>query len=95
MPPDVPRRVGKEQIGAAMQPGVDLFDLKNTIINTEEVRILGDRAYSHGTYTYDMTPKAGGETMCISGKFLDILEKQADGSWKIAIDCHNYNEPAG
>jgi ketosteroid isomerase-like protein len=42
-----------------------------------------------------MTPKEGGETTSYSGKFLDILVKQADGSWKIAIDCHNYNEPSG
>ena len=94
MPPDVPRRVGKDQIRKAYQPSFDLFDFSNMIINTDEVRILGDQAYSHATYTFDMTPKEGGETTSYSGKFLDILEKQVDGSWKIAIDCHNYNEPS-
>ena len=95
MAPDAPRRVGKEQIRAGMQPGFDLFIMSDMVINTEEVQILGDKAYSHGTYTFDMTPKEGGETTSLSGKFLDILEKQADGSWKMAIDCHNYNEPSG
>jgi len=95
MAPDAPRRVGKEQIRAAMQPGFDLFIMSDMVINTEEVQILGDQAYSHGTYTFDMTPKEGGETTSLSGKFLDILEKQVDGSWKMAIDCHNYNEPSG
>ena len=94
MPPDVPRRVGKEEIRREMQPGFDLFDMSNMITQTEEVRILGDRAYSHGTYTFDMTPKEGGETTSLSGKFFDILWKQVDGSWKIAIDCHNYNGPS-
>ena len=89
MPPDAPRRLGKEQIQRAMQPMFDLFDTSNMIIQIEEVRILYDRAYSHGTYTFEMTPKDGGETKSYAGKFLDILEKQADGSWKIAIDCHN------
>lgn len=93
MAPDAPPRFGKEQVKAAMQPTFDLFTTSNMIVNTEEVHILGDRAYSHGTYTFDMTPKEGGETMSYSGKFLDILVKQADGSWKIAIDCRNYNEP--
>jgi uncharacterized protein (TIGR02246 family) len=93
MPPDEPRRVGKDAIREGMKPGFDMFDVSNMIIHTEEVRILGNRAYSHGTYTFDMTPKEGGETKSFSGKFLDILEKQADGSWKIAIDCHNYNAP--
>ena len=78
-----------------MQPSFDLFYMRNMIINTGEVRILGDWAYSHGMYTFDLVPKAGGETMSISGKFLDILKRQADGSWKMAIDCHNYNEDYG
>ncbi len=95
MSPDVPRRLGKEAIREGMQPGFDLFDMSNMVIQIEEVRILGDRAYSHGTYTFDMTPKEGGEAMSLSGKFLDILVKQHDGSWKIAIDCHNYNMPVG
>lgn len=95
MAPDAPPRVGKEQIQKAMQRAFSLFIMSNMVINTEEVRILGDQAYSHGTYTFEMTPKEGGETTSYSGKFLDILVKQADGSWKIAIDCHNYNEPSG
>jgi uncharacterized protein (TIGR02246 family) len=90
MPPGAPRNVGKEQIRTANQPGMDQNDYEMTI-NPDQVQVLGDRAYSHGTYTCEMTPKAGGETKSYSGKFLDILEKQADGSWKIAIDCHNYN----
>ena len=94
MPPGVPRRVGKEEIRREMQPLFDLFDTSKMIIHTEEVRILGDRAYSHGTYTFEMAPKAGGDTIEVNGKFLTILAKQADGSWKIAIDCHNYNMPS-
>jgi len=40
-----------------------------------------------------MTPKAGGKTIKLDGKYLTILERQADGSWKIAIDCFNSNVP--
>ena len=58
----------------------ELFDFDEFTINPEEVRILGDRAYSHGLYGFSMTPKAGGDTIELSGKFLTILEKQADGS---------------
>ena len=95
MPPGAPRRVGKAEIRREMQPLFDLFDTSKMIIHTEEVRILGDRAYSHGTYEFEMTPKEGGETKSCSGKFLDILEKQVDGSWKIVIECHNLFCPAG
>ena len=95
MPPDVPPRYGKEAIGEAMKPSFDNFIMRNMVNHTAEVRICGDEAYSYGVYSFDLTPKAGGETVTLSGKFLDILKKQADGSWKIAVDCHNYNEKYG
>lgn len=55
---------------------------------------MGNRAHSHGTFEFEMTLKQGGKTARYSDKFLDILEKQVDGSWKITIDCRNYNSPS-
>jgi uncharacterized protein (TIGR02246 family) len=95
MPPGAPRRVGKAQIRRGMQPLFDDFDTVKMLIQPEEVRILGDRAYSQGTYELEIALKGGGESKRYSGKFLDILEKHIDGSWKIAIDCHNCNAPPG
>jgi uncharacterized protein (TIGR02246 family) len=94
MPPGAPRRVGKEQIRRGMQPLFDRFKTNHMSVHTEEVRIPGDWAYTHGTYEFEITPKEGGATKSYSGKFLSILDKQVDGSWKIAIDCHNYDAPA-
>jgi uncharacterized protein (TIGR02246 family) len=94
MPPGAPCRVGKAQIRRGMQPLFDLFHTRRMVIEPEEVRILGDRAYSHGTYEFEMAPKEGGHARSCSGKFLDVLEKQDDGSWKIAVDCHNYDRPS-
>jgi uncharacterized protein (TIGR02246 family) len=89
--PDATPRIGKEQIWKAMQPIFDRFITSQMIIHTEEVQIFGDRAYAYGTYTFERTCKQDGEKRSYSGKFLDVLAKQADGSWKIAIDCHNIN----
>ena len=89
MAPGAPSRVGKEQIRKAMQLLYEHCHISQMIIQTEEVRIWRDRAYAHGAYAFEMAPREGGETTCYAGKFLDILEKQADGSWKIAIACHN------
>jgi uncharacterized protein (TIGR02246 family) len=94
LPPDAPRNMGKEQIRAGNQPGFDKTDWEMTVY-PDEVRVLGDRAYTHGTYEFAFTPKEGGKTTEGSGKFLTILEKQVDGSWKIAIDCFNFNAPLG
>jgi len=92
MPPDTPAKIGKEQILARMKPLFDQFIIKIPI-TIKEVRVSGDLAFSHGTYTLSTTPKAGGETTKVTGKYLTILERQADGSWKIARDCFNYNAP--
>ncbi|MCJ7550257.1 MAG: SgcJ/EcaC family oxidoreductase [Anaerolineae bacterium] len=94
MPPGAPRRVGKAEIRRAMQLQFDHFDTRQMIIQPEEVRILGDRAYAHGTYEFEMAPKEGDKAKRYSGKFLDILAKQLDGSWKIAIDCRNHDTPS-
>jgi len=92
MPPAAPRRIGKEQIRAEMQTLFDLFDEQMTL-HLEEVWVEGDMAYSHGTYDFVMTPKSGDDPIQGSGNFLTVLHRQIDGSWKIAIDCFNYNEP--
>lgn len=92
MPPGTPRRDGKSQIRSEMQPAFDAFNTKMEV-NPEGTKVIGDRAYSHGFYSWTSTPKEGGDTHQGNGKFLTILEKQADGSWKIAIDCFNNDAP--
>ena len=92
MPPGAPQRIGMKQIREGNSPLMNLFDAEMAIF-PDEVRILGERAYSHGNYEYALTPKEGGETVSGVGKFLTILIRQTDGSWKIAIDCFNDNAP--
>ncbi len=92
MAPDAPAVIGKEQIRAKYESILPQFIFKMAITN-EEVRVAGDWAFSTGTYTASITPKAGGETTEIAGKYLTILERQADGSWKISRDCFNSNVP--
>lgn len=92
MPPDAACRTGKARIRSEMQPLFDLFDMQ-VVIYPDGIQVHGDQAFSHGLYAFAMTPKEGGDRIEIKGKFLTILDKQADGSWKIAIDCFNYDAP--
>ena len=94
MAPNAPVSVGVEQIRASVEPGFELFNFVEFDINTEEVQVLGDWAYSHGAYSYSMMPKSGGDAIEDSGKFLTIFEKQDDGSWKIAVDSFSSSLPA-
>jgi uncharacterized protein (TIGR02246 family) len=93
MYPGAPSRVGKEQIRAGMKPAFDQFILKIVIMPDMEAKVSGNLGFARGTYTLSMIPKAGGETSEFDGKYLTILEKQTDGSWKIFRDCFNSNVP--
>ena len=84
-----PRQYGVDKIRARMESGFASSGSQMTV-NTEEVDVLGEKAYSHGTFTLTMTPEEGGDTITQTGNFLTILEKQVDGSWKIHI--HNWND---
>ena len=87
MEPDIPPILGKEQVRARFEPLFEQFD-QNIIIHGEtEVQVSGDLAFSRGTYTVSMAPKGKGATTSFDGKWMDILKKQADGSWKIYRDC--------
>jgi uncharacterized protein (TIGR02246 family) len=90
--PGAPARIGKGQIRVGMKPAFDQFILK-MVIKNEELRVSGDLGFARGTYKESMVPKAGGETWKYDGKYLTILERQTDGSWKVARDCFNSNVP--
>jgi len=82
---------GTEQIRAASRPAMDLFDSEMTF-SPEDVQILGHNAYSYGSYKQVMIPKEGGESIISFGMYLAIFEKQAGGSWKIAVACFNHGQ---
>jgi uncharacterized protein (TIGR02246 family) len=92
MPPDEPAVVGKERIGARIRSALDQFKFDMTV-NNAEARSAGDLAFARGTYKATLTPTKGGTPLAIDGKFMTILLKQPDGSWKIHRDIFNSNVP--
>jgi uncharacterized protein (TIGR02246 family) len=93
MNPDAPAIFGKEQIRAFYQTIFEEFSFEATIYGETEVQVSGDLAFSRGTGTSRVTPKDGGATTFSDAKWLDILKKQADGSWKVYCDCVTNNAP--
>ncbi len=91
MPPGYPAAMGKEELRPMIEGLFGLFDLELPY-TVEEVEVIGDRAFVRSSWLYSMTPKEEGETTTNPGKQLDNLKRQSDGSWKIYIQCYNYNE---
>lgn len=92
MIPNLPVVIGKDNIMAKFKANMAGASSVMTI-KTEETVIAGDLAYSRGSYEQVTTSKAVGSRMRLVGKFLDILVRQADGTWKITRDCFNFDGP--
>ena len=92
MPDNTPMWKGKDQIldgnRKEMKSGVKYTNL---IDKTIEVFGSGDLVYEVGTYTMTYIPANSTEPVTDNGKYLDIWQKQADGSWKVKADIWNSN----
>jgi uncharacterized protein (TIGR02246 family) len=91
LPPGSPPLKGSEEIGkffSGMTSSVSgPFELK-----TSAVEGRGDLAFSTGEYTATLTPKKAGKPMPTeTGKYLGVMKKQPDGSWKLIYDIWNEN----
>jgi ketosteroid isomerase-like protein len=64
-------------------------------LTTTRVEGRGDLAYAVGTYRSTLTPKKAGAKPLPSeeGKYIEVLRKQADGSWKIIYDIWSPDAP--
>ena len=62
--------------------------------STVEVQGHDDLAYAVGTYAITMLPPGAPRPVKDSGKFVEVLRRQADGKWLIAVDMFNSDLPA-
>jgi len=92
MPPDERAISGLDSIRARNEAMLDRFTFDIGITN-QEVETAGDWAYARGTYKARLMPKGGGRAITMDGKYMTILARQPDGSWKIHRDIFNSNTP--
>ena len=62
-------------------------------LTPQETTVSWDLGYDRGTFSMTMTPKAGGAPMSDHGKYLVVLQRQSDGSWKVTRDIDNSDMP--
>ena len=71
-----------------------IFDAYTPGLNShyDEVEVSGDMAYGIGYAEVLLTPRQGGQPAKSTAKYINILKRQADGSWKTTHDIWNSNE---
>jgi uncharacterized protein (TIGR02246 family) len=77
-----PALIGKKEIGDWLPQIFDqhTVELKQVL---GDLKVGGDLAFYHGTWTTTNTPKDGEEPFKLNGNVIVIMQKQADGEWKI------------
>ena len=93
MPLNVPALVGQEAVRAWYQAFLD-YSAVDLNFAVDEVVVSGHWAFARATFLGTETPRAGGGSVEIDGKAIFILQKQDDGSWKIARYLFNLDTPS-
>jgi uncharacterized protein (TIGR02246 family) len=91
MPIDEPAVLGR---GAIVEHIADFLDqTPGTIeIFPEETKVAGDWAFERGTETITLETDASGEQVRLVIKYLAILARQPDGSWKVGRYMYNLDD---
>jgi ketosteroid isomerase-like protein len=84
--PDEPTVRGKRAIEGTFQEAIKGIGGRASI-ETVEVVAAGDMAYQWANYSL----KAG--KISVAGKFVEVYNRQADGSWKIRLTIFNTDHP--
>jgi ketosteroid isomerase-like protein len=92
MPPNAPAIHGKPAIREAFSEILLSVDFEEFTINNEEVQVFGDFGFARGSYSF-VNAMVEGDPVPFEGKYLTILKRQPDGSWKVYRDCFNSSTP--
>lgn len=91
MAPNLPPQKGRDAIKAFWGGFLDAYTVRFEVVS-DTIEGRGDLAYNQGHYRFAAVPKAKGVPgVADEGKFLEILKKQPDGSWKYAVDMYSSN----
>jgi ketosteroid isomerase-like protein len=76
------RRANVEAVRNSLEQ-IRAFEPVEFVVDFAEITVVGHYAFEWGTFRGISRPRAGGEAVSYKGKLLRILQRQADGSWKM------------
>jgi uncharacterized protein (TIGR02246 family) len=93
MPADAPRLRGRKAVMAFVKTAFfEPYKIKLGV-KLNKVQVFGSKAFAPASFSLDLTPKAGGDTIKMSGNAMHEFRKQRDGSWKYGELIWNYDKP--
>ena len=91
LPPDGPIATGHSSVKDFYEGQMAQLTPSSLAINPEEEVVMGDWGYGAGIWRANATLKATGDVVELEGKYLNIMQRQPDGAWK--IHRHSWNAP--
>ena len=76
---------GKEEIGTILKKVRPGFTISISEDKIEDIRISGDLATVRGTFLGSWVHEEWGDTLWTKAAWVDICERQEDGSWKMVF----------
>jgi uncharacterized protein (TIGR02246 family) len=92
LPPNEPAAEGRQAIQNWIQKSLDKFAVKDPRLNFGELRVANGWATRRFTMTGERVPKGGGAPVKFNNKYLDVLQKQPDGTWRFVYRSYSSNE---
>ena len=80
--PNEPEAIGNKAIRSRIQEMFDQFIIQEENV-IENIKVSGDLAVTHLTWSSIVKPKTGGETSEYRGNWILVFEKQFDAAWKV------------
>jgi uncharacterized protein (TIGR02246 family) len=80
----MPTMTGSTAVAEGLKAMMSEMAAQEIVITPEKTEVVGDLAYDRGTFKSTMTPKAAGAKPVVDeGRYLVVLRRQTDHSWKI------------
>ena len=93
MPTDAPPILGRDHYGTFLQPVFQNDSFEIEVAVAPQVEVDGGFAYARYDYIIHRMPVGGDDRISSYRKFLDVLRRQPDGSWRVFKHIWNYNDP--
>ena len=91
--PNQPAVAARSAITAYFKSFFAEFTQEDFELTSTEIEVVGPWAFDRGEYRWKGIPRAGGQAIEDHGKYLVILQRQPDGSWRVARDMDNSDRP--
>ena len=92
--PDRLMGVGPDSARASWGGFFEQFTVTSAELSEKHMVKSGDLAAAWGLFTINAAPKAGGETVVLQGRYMDIAQER-DGQWLYIADHASFPLPAG